>query len=51
MYEEGGKTLGRPFFVGELQVEGLKEAGFVGIKTVDYKVRFHAYPRELLSDL
>jgi SAM-dependent methyltransferase len=43
MYEEGGKALGRPFFVGELQVEGLQEAGFVDIKTVDYKVRFAAH--------
>lgn len=39
MYEEGGKVLKRPFFVSEVQVEGMKKAGFVDLKTVDYKVR------------
>jgi SAM-dependent methyltransferase len=39
MYEEGGKVLNRSFFVSDLQVEGMKKAGFVDIKTVDYKVR------------
>ncbi|KAJ4227927.1 hypothetical protein NW759_004016 [Fusarium solani] len=46
MYEEGGKALGRPFFVSELQVEGLKEAGFVDIKTVDYKMPIGSWPKD-----
>ncbi|RTE84495.1 hypothetical protein BHE90_000860 [Fusarium euwallaceae] len=46
MYEEGGKAMGRPFFVGELQVEGMKEAGFVDIKTVDYKMPIGSWPRD-----
>lgn len=37
LFREGGKVLGRPFFVRELQQQGLKEAGFVDIKTIDYK--------------
>ncbi|KAF5686217.1 methyltransferase [Fusarium denticulatum] len=37
LYEEGGKAIGRTFFVHELQPTGMEEAGFVDIKTVDYK--------------
>jgi hypothetical protein len=43
MYEEGGKVLNRSFFVSELQVEGMRKAGFVDLKTVDYKARI-PYP-------
>ncbi|KLP09050.1 uncharacterized protein Y057_3326 [Fusarium fujikuroi] len=38
LYEEGGKAIGRTFFVHDLQPKGMEEAGFVDIKTVDYKV-------------
>uniref|UniRef100_A0A0D2Y9R6 Methyltransferase type 11 domain-containing protein n=1 Tax=Fusarium oxysporum (strain Fo5176) TaxID=660025 RepID=A0A0D2Y9R6_FUSOF len=37
LYEEGGKAIGRTFFVHDLQPKGMEEAGFVDIKTVDYK--------------
>ncbi|KAF5543247.1 heat shock 70 kDa 12B [Fusarium phyllophilum] len=37
LYEEGGKAIGRTFFVHELQPKGMEEAGFVDIKTADYK--------------
>ncbi|RKL31585.1 hypothetical protein BFJ72_g10989 [Fusarium proliferatum] len=38
LYEEGGKAIGRTFFVHDLQPKGMEDAGFVDIKTVDYKV-------------
>ena len=40
LYEEGGTAMGRPFFVQKqnLQERGLVEAGFVDIKSIDYKV-------------
>ena len=39
LFREGGKILGYPFFVRELQQEAFEAAGFTDIKTVDYKVR------------
>ncbi|KAF4338324.1 hypothetical protein FBEOM_7789 [Fusarium beomiforme] len=38
LYEEGGRAIGRTFFVHDLQPKGMEEAGFVDMKTVDYKV-------------
>ncbi|KAM0191652.1 hypothetical protein ACHAPI_008703 [Fusarium lateritium] len=46
MYEEGGKVLNRPFFVSDLQVEGMKKAGFVDLKTVDYKIPIGGWPKD-----
>lgn len=38
LFREGGKVLDRPFFVRELQQQGMGEAGFKDMKTIDYKV-------------
>ncbi|KAF5251005.1 hypothetical protein FANTH_3869 [Fusarium anthophilum] len=46
MYEEGGKALGRDFFVNDLQVEGLKRAGFSSLKIVDYKIPIGGWPKD-----
>ena len=48
MYEEGGKILNRSFFVSELQEEGIKKAGFVDVKVVDYKVSSKSVSKGLL---
>ncbi|KAF5572427.1 methyltransferase [Fusarium pseudoanthophilum] len=46
LYEEGGKAIGRTFFVHELQPTGMEEAGFVDIKTVDYKIPIGDWPKD-----
>ncbi|RBQ81496.1 hypothetical protein FVER14953_20247 [Fusarium verticillioides] len=46
LYEDGGKAIGRPFFVHELQPKGMEEAGFVDIKTVDYKIPIGDWPKD-----
>ncbi|KAH7179986.1 S-adenosyl-L-methionine-dependent methyltransferase [Fusarium flagelliforme] len=46
MYEEGGKVLNRSFFVSELQEEGIKKAGFVDVKVVDYKIPIGGWPKD-----
>ncbi|KAH6887637.1 S-adenosyl-L-methionine-dependent methyltransferase [Thelonectria olida] len=38
LYDEGGKAIGRPFFMHHLQDKGFEDAGFVDIHTVDYKI-------------
>ena len=38
MFEASGEATGRPFFVSDLQTAGVEAAGFVGVKTFDYKV-------------
>ncbi|ESU13987.1 hypothetical protein FGSG_13190 [Fusarium graminearum PH-1] len=38
LLEEGGKVLGRQFFVSEQQKQGIENAGFEDVKVVDYKV-------------
>lgn len=40
LFEDGGKVLGNSFFVRDLQKKAFEEAGFVDVKTVDYKVGF-----------
>ncbi|VTT78066.1 unnamed protein product [Fusarium fujikuroi] len=46
LYEEGGKAIGRTFFVHDLQPKGMEEAGFVDIKTVDYKIPIGDWPKD-----
>lgn len=38
LYATGGKAIGREFFVLDLLPKAFEEAGFVDIRTVDYKV-------------
>lgn len=38
LFRDGGKVLDRPFFVRDLQEQGVEEAGFVNTRTIDYKV-------------
>ncbi|KAF5004744.1 hypothetical protein FDECE_8770 [Fusarium decemcellulare] len=47
LYEEGGKAMGRPFFLlqDQLQEKGFNEAGFTDIKVVDYKLPVGGWPR------
>lgn len=37
LYDEGGKAIGRPFFMHHLQDKAVEEAGFVDVHTEDYK--------------
>ncbi|KAH7239697.1 hypothetical protein NW759_008688 [Fusarium solani] len=46
MYEEGGKALGLPFFVHDLQKKGIEEAGFQDIKMVEYKIPVGDWPKD-----
>ncbi|KAI1016176.1 hypothetical protein LB504_009297 [Fusarium proliferatum] len=46
LYEEGGKAIGRTFFVHDLQPKGMEVAGFVDIKTVDYKIPIGDWPKD-----
>ncbi|RBA13262.1 hypothetical protein FPRO05_13689 [Fusarium proliferatum] len=46
LYEEGGKAIGRTFFVHDLQPKGMEDAGFVDIKTVDYKIPIGDWPKD-----
>ncbi|RGP66590.1 hypothetical protein FLONG3_8786 [Fusarium longipes] len=46
LYEEGGKAIGRSFFVHDLQPKGMEEAGFVDIRTVDYKIPVGGWPKD-----
>ncbi|KAG8666730.1 hypothetical protein FPOAC1_011545 [Fusarium poae] len=43
---EGGKVMGRSFFVLEEQKEGIEKAGFEDIKVVDYKVPIGGWPKD-----
>ncbi|KAF4459091.1 hypothetical protein FALBO_14151 [Fusarium albosuccineum] len=47
LYEEGGKAMGRPFFLlqDQLQEKGFNEAGFTDIKVVDYKLPVGGWPK------
>ncbi|KAJ3544750.1 hypothetical protein NM208_g2889 [Fusarium decemcellulare] len=46
LFEEGGKALGISFFVYDEQVKAFEEAGFVDIKTVDYKIPVGSWPKD-----
>lgn len=46
LFEEGGKALGVSFFVYDEQVKAFEEAGFVDIKTVDYKIPVGSWPKD-----
>ncbi|KAM0234168.1 hypothetical protein ACHAPO_006549 [Fusarium lateritium] len=46
LLEEGGKVIGRPFFVHEQQQESIEKAGFEDIKVVDYKVPIGGWPKD-----
>ncbi|KAM0490103.1 hypothetical protein ACHAP8_011929 [Fusarium lateritium] len=46
LYEEGGKAIGRTFFVHELQPKGMADAGLVDIKTVDYKIPIGGWAKD-----
>ncbi|CAG1980451.1 unnamed protein product [Fusarium graminearum] len=46
LLEEGGKVLGRQFFVSEQQKQGIENAGFEDVKVVDYKVPVGGWPKD-----
>ncbi|KAM0343520.1 hypothetical protein ACHAPU_008415 [Fusarium lateritium] len=46
LFEEGGKIIGNSFFVYDQQVQGFEDAGFEGIKTVDYKIPVGDWPKD-----
>ncbi|KAI5458182.1 S-adenosyl-L-methionine-dependent methyltransferase [Mariannaea sp. PMI_226] len=48
LYEDGGKVMGRPFFVQQegLQEKALQAAGFTDIKIVDYKLPVGGWPKD-----
>ncbi|KAI5468173.1 S-adenosyl-L-methionine-dependent methyltransferase [Mariannaea sp. PMI_226] len=46
LYDDGGAAMGRPFFVHDIQQKAVEEAGFVDIKTVDYKIPIGDWPKD-----
>ncbi|KAH7021987.1 S-adenosyl-L-methionine-dependent methyltransferase [Ilyonectria destructans] len=46
LFEDGGKVLGNSFFVRDLQQKAFEEAGFVDVKTVDYKFPVGGWPKD-----
>ncbi|KAM5346023.1 hypothetical protein ACJ41O_011884 [Fusarium nematophilum] len=46
LFQEGGKALGRPFFVDDLQEKEFREAGFVDINVIDHKLPVGGWPKD-----
>ncbi|KAJ3541848.1 hypothetical protein NM208_g4407 [Fusarium decemcellulare] len=46
LFQEGGKALGRPFFVHDLQEQGFKEAGFEDVQVIDHKLPVGGWPKD-----
>ncbi|KAI8649750.1 Tam methyltransferase [Fusarium keratoplasticum] len=46
LFEDGGRILGNPFFVHDLQQKGFEEASFEDVKTVDYKFPIGGWPKD-----
>ncbi|KAF5010606.1 hypothetical protein FDECE_3237 [Fusarium decemcellulare] len=46
LFQEGGKALGRPFFVHDLQEQGFREAGFEDIQVIDHKLPVGGWPKD-----
>ncbi|KAF7543018.1 hypothetical protein G7046_g10072 [Stylonectria norvegica] len=48
LYEDSGKALGKPFYIqrDNIQEKGLEAAGFVDIRSFDYKLPVGGWPRD-----
>ncbi|KAF5693037.1 TAM domain-containing protein [Fusarium denticulatum] len=46
LFEDGSQILGNSFFVHDLQQKAFGEAGFIDVKTVDYKFPIGGWPKD-----
>ncbi|KAH7229996.1 hypothetical protein NW759_015401 [Fusarium solani] len=46
LFQEGGKALGRPFFVDHLQETEFRKAGFVDVQVIDHKLPVGGWPKD-----